>query len=211
MKHLITLTIVFALFAAQAQPSFKQALGQALTQYGQAKTIEDLTASANQFKRISQVETKEWLPLYYNAQAYIRMSFMLNDNNEQRDAYLDAAQKSVDEMLAINNKESEIYALQSLLYTARLVIDPMNRGQQMMMKSGQAIGQALGLNPNNPRAQYLLLSNEVGQAQFFGKEVEEFCPRINTLYANWDELNQVPELYPSWGKDEVAGLKNLCK
>jgi hypothetical protein len=98
-----------------------------------------------------------------------------------------------------------------MLHTARLVIDPMSRGQRMMAASGKAIGQSLAINPKNPRAQYLLLSNEVGQAQFFGKDPSEYCERINTLLVNWDDLNQSAEFYPKWGKDEVAGLAENCK
>lgn len=210
MRILNTLILVAALTTASAESAFETAMGEALSTYSEARNIEQLTASANQFQRIANAEKQEWLPLYYHALSYIRMSFMTQNNPSQCDAYLDLAQKSIDEMLLLNPTESEIYALQSMLYTARLVVDPMSRGQQMMMKSAQAIEEALELNPDNPRAFYLLLSNEVGQAQFFGKDVKEFCPRIMGLYNNWDRLNDVPKMYPSWGKGEVEGLAKRC-
>ena len=139
------------------------------------------------------------------------MGFNTDVEADERDSYLDLAQNSINDAMEISENESEIFALQSMLHTARLVIDPMSRGQKMMGASGKAIGQSLALDPKNPRAQYLLLSNEVGQAQFFGKDPAEYCERINALLAIWDDLNQSPEFYPKWGKDQITNMANNCK
>jgi hypothetical protein len=210
MRILNTFLLAMMLISATAN-NYNQAMTNALETMKTARTADELSAVANQFERISNVEPTQWLPLYYQAFSKIRISFMLKDDVEKRDAYLDDAQKSIDAMLELSPTESEIYTLQSLLHTARLVIDPMTRGQQMMMKSGQAVGKAIELNPANPRAQHVLLSNEMGQAQFFGKDVSEFCPRVNALLNNWEELNKSPEFYPVWGKSEVQGLDRNCK
>ena len=209
MRTIATFLLALALTATSAE-NYQTAMKLAIEAFQTSKSIEDFTDVANTFQRISKAEKEEWLPLYYHAQSFIMMSFMSSEGADQKDAYLDVAQISIDAMLSLNSEESEIYTLQSLLYTARLVVDPMNRGQQMMAKSGEAIGKALGLNPMNPRAQYMLLSNEVGMAQFFGKDVTEYCDRINNLYQNWDSMNQVAELYPTWGKGEVEKLKKNC-
>jgi hypothetical protein len=210
MRILNTLILVVALTSAHAETAFESAMGEALTTYSEARNIEQLTASANQFQRIANAEPKEWLPKYYFALANIRLGFITGKDGAQCDAYLDIAQKSIDEMLIMQPNESEVFALQSMLHTARLVVDPMSRGQQMMVKSAQAYEKALQLNPNNPRAQYLKLSNEVGVAQFFGKDVAEYCPQIAELNSNFDVLNDVPNLYPSWGKREIEGMAKNC-
>ena len=210
MRTITTILLALVFTTAQAD-GYKEAMQQALQSFAECQTVSDYNQAANTFQRIANAEAEEWLPLYYHAHCYILMGFRPNEGADKQDAYLDVAQKSIDKMLEINANESEIYTLQSLLHTARLVIDPMNRGQKMMVASGQAISKALALNPENPRAQYMLLSNEVGTAQFFGKDVSEYCDRINQLYANWDSMNQMPELYPSWGKGQVAGLKKNCQ
>ena len=211
MRTITTLIAACMLMASNVQADgYQQAMTDALVSFSKCKTVKDYTTVANTFKRISNAEKDEWLPLYYHAQCYILMGFRQSEGAEKQDAHLDEAQRSIDEMLALNDQESEVYALQSLLHTARLVIDPMNRGQQMMAASGKAIEQALALNPENPRAQYMLLSNEVGMAQFFGKDVTDYCERIIALYGNWDKLNESPAFYPSWGKNEVAGLLENC-
>ena len=208
---LLSVIMLALSFGAFAKNDYQSAMSNAIEKMAEARDVISLVESANQFEMISKVETKEWLPLYYHALSYVRISFMSKESADARDAYLDKAQGSIDKMLEINDKESEIFALQSMLHTARLVIDPMNRGQSMMVKSGVAISKALELDPNNPRASYLLLSNEVGQAQFFGKDIAEYCYRINHLNNNWEELEEGKEFYPTWGKGQTQELANQCK
>jgi hypothetical protein len=209
MKTIATLLFAFVLSTTYAN-EYKRAMKQSIEQLQTARSSSEVLEVANSFTRIARVADADWLPRYYAAQCYIRLGFNSNLDATERDGYLDMAQGLIDETLQLKADLSEMYALQAMLHTARLVIDPVNRGQQMMMKSAQAIGQSLALNPNNPRAAYLQLSNEVGQAQFFGQDVSSFCPRIKGLLASWDELNTVPELHPAWGKDEVEELSKLC-
>ena len=209
MKTIATLLLALTLSGTHAN-EFKTAMTQSLEQMEKARSSSEVLEAANGFIRIARVAKTEWLPRYYAAQCYIRLGFNTSLSPAERDEYLDIAQGLIDETHELKADLSEVYALQAMLHTARLVIDPMSRGQQMMIKSGQAIGQSLALNPNNPRAAYLQLSNEVGQAKFFGQDPSTFCPRIKGLLANWDELNDVPELYPSWGKEDVEGLSKIC-
>ncbi len=204
-------TILFAITLSMAfAGEYETAMKQSIEQMQKARSSTEVLESANSFMRIARVADTEWLPRYYAAQCYIRLGFNSSLKPAERDEYLDIAQGFIDETLKLKADLSEVYALQAMLYTSRLVIDPMSRGQQMMIKSSQAIGQSLALNPNNPRATYLQLSNEVGQANFFGKDVTTFCPRIKGLLANWDELNQVKDLHPAWGKEEVEELSKIC-
>ena len=214
MKTISTLlmaTVISLTAFATHSDAYKKAMGKALTEMKTSSSIEELTNTANQFQRIAKAQKDEWLPLYYHAQCYVLMGFNTDVEADERDSYLDLAQNSINDAMEISENESEIFALQSMLHTARLVIDPMSRGQKMMGASGKAIGQSLALDPKNPRAQYLLLSNEVGQAQFFGKDPAEYCERINALLAIWDDLNQSPEFYPKWGKDQITNMANNCK
>jgi len=214
MKTISTLlmaTVISLTAFATNSDAYKKAMGKALAEMQKSSSIEELTNTANQFQRIAKAADQEWLPLYYHAQCYVLMGFNTNKEVDERDGYLDLAQNSIDDALKLAPNQSELFALQSMLHTARLVIDPMSRGQKMMAASGKAIGQSLAINPKNPRAQYLLLSNEVGQAQFFGKDPLEYCERIHALQANWDDLNVSPEFYPKWGKEEIVSMANNCK
>ncbi len=213
MKTTILCIVIFmaALTGKSQSKQFTSAMGEALGQYATCKTVSDFQELGNRFALIANAEKSEWLPFYYHAHCYIIMSFMETADAAKKDIYLDEAEKSVLKMIELAPKESEVYALQSMLYSARLVVSPMERGQKYSALSSQAIGMALGLDANNPRAKFLKLRNEMGSAQFFGKDLKEFCPQASELLANWDNYKVKSPLNPSWGKDQVAEIVNECK
>jgi len=210
-KILFIAILLMSLTGMSQSKEFAGAMGQALGQYASCKTIEDFQALGNRFGLIANAEKGEWLPLYYRAHCYIMMSFMEPTDAAKKDNYLDEAEKSITKMIELAPKESEVYALQSLLYSARLVVNPMERGQEYGALSGQAVGTALGLDANNPRAKFIKLRNDMGTAQFFGKDIKEYCPQASELLANWDNYKLRSPLYPAWGKDQVAEIVKGCK
>ena len=213
MKKVVLLLIAvsFVFTSMAGGPEFQQAMGKTLAGYADCKTIEDFQGLANRFDRIANAENAEWLPLYYHAHCYIIMSFMEQSDMVKKDEYLDVAEVSVNKMTEIVPGESEVYALQSFMLTARLVVDPMTRGQQYTMLSGKAVGKALGLNPGNPRAKLISLQNEMGSAQFFGSDVARYCVQAKELLENWDNFKPVSPIHPNWGKDQVEEIVKSCK
>lgn len=210
----ILISIAFILTTLTGMSQSKQfagAMGEALGQFANCKSVDDFQALGNKFGLIANAEKTEWLPLYYQAHCYIIMSFMEPTDAAKKDSYLDVAEQSINQMITLAPNESEVYALQSLFYSARLVVDPMTRGQKYGMLSSQAVGKALGLDANNPRAKFIKLRNEMGTAQFFGSDPKDYCPQATELLANWDNYKVKSPLYPSWGKDQVAEIVEDCK
>lgn len=211
-KIIISIAILLTTLTGMSQSKeFAGAMGEALGQYANCKSVDDFQALGNRFGLIANAEKTEWLPLYYQAHCYIIMSFMEPTDAVKKDSYLDVAEKSITKMIELVPKESEVYALQSMLYSARLVVNPMERGQNFGALSGQAVGMALGLDANNPRAKFIKLRNDMGSAQFFGKDPKEFCPQASELLANWDNYKVKSPLYPAWGKNQVAEIVEDCK
>jgi hypothetical protein len=209
---LISIAILLASLTGMSQNNeYNKAMGDALRQYSTCANVADFQALANRFSLIANTEKSEWLPLYYQAHCYIIMSFMEPTDAAKKDNYIDVAEKSIKKMIELAPNESEIYALQSLMYSARLMVSPMERGQQYSGLSAQAVGMALGLDANNPRAKFIKLRNDMGAAQFFGKDPKEFCPQAAELLANWDNYKIKSPFYPSWGKDQVAEIVKDCK
>lgn len=209
-----TITITFALLISMAtmasNTAFNEAMTSALNQFKSSKTVSDFQNTANTFNRISSMANQEWLPEYYQAHCYIYMSFMDKDV-VKKDEYLDIAEKSINNILELQPQNSEAYALQSFMYTARLVVDPMTRGKEFTILSMTSIKKSLGINPTNPRALYLQLSNEIGTANFFGTDTSVYCDRINNLIENWDTYNVVENLHPAWGKNQINRLSSNCQ
>lgn len=213
MKNtILSIAIILSVLSAKSQTKeFAGAMSEALGQYANCKSVSDFQTLGNRFGLIANAEKTEWLPLYYQAHCNIIMSFMEPTDAAKKDSYLDVAEKSISKMIELAPKESEVYALQSMFYSARLVVSPMERGQKYSALSAQAVGMALGLDAINPRARFIKLRNDMGSAQFFGKDPREYCPQASELLASWDSYKVKSPLYPSWGKDQVAEIVTGCK
>jgi hypothetical protein len=210
-RTILTIAILSAtLFSMAGGKQFQQKMGQTLAQYASCRTIEDYQALGNKFKIISNVEKEEWLPLYYHAHCYIIMSFMENNDKAKKDEYLDIAEESINKMIELMPQESEVFALQAFYYTARLVVDPMTRGQEYGALSGQSVGKALAFDTENPRARYMKISNEKGTAQFFGNDVKKYCKQAKYLLKKWDNYKIKSPIHPKWGKDFVVQISKSC-
>ncbi len=214
MKKSILFVSVFlySLVLNAQKPDFLQAMGEALSQFATAKSVSDMQELGNKFQVIASAEPDQWLPLYYHAECYILMSFMEQaDAGAKRDSYLDEAENAVNKLLKMAPNEAEVYVLQAFYYTGRLVINPMERGQEYSRLSGEATGKALELDPSNPRAQLMKLQMEIGSARFMGKDPKSFCPQAKELLAKWDNIKPKSPIYPNWGKDQLEGIIKNCE
>jgi hypothetical protein len=211
-KIILSIAVVFlAMFSQAGSPEFMKVMGETLGQYQYCKNVEDFQSLANKFERIANAEEGEWLPLYYHAHCNILMSFMEPADSKKKDEYLDAAEKSIEKIIVMAPGEAEVFALQGFLYTGRLVVNPMERGQKYSMLSGQSLGKALAMEPGNPRASVLKLQNEMGTAQFYGNDPAVYCSQAFELLARWDNFKPKSPIYPAWGKDQVEQLVEGCK
>lgn len=211
-KIILVIAVLLVNMVSIAQkPEFFQTLGETLGQYSSCKTVADFQALGNKFQMIANVEKAEWLPLYYHAHCYIIMSFVEQGDAVKKDSYLDEAEKSIDKMVAIVTNEADVFALQSFYFTARLVVNPMERGQKFSGLSGQAVGKALAIDPANPRARLIKIQGDMGSARFFGQDPNSFCPQAKELLANWDNFKPKSPIHPSWGKDQAEGIVKGCQ
>lgn len=211
MKTIITLSLIILANLSFSQDQYQQKMGEAMQNYAQVQSAQGYATAANHFELISNAMSTEWLPLYYHAQCYIMMSFTDSEASAaDKDAYLAIAMQSIDKMITIAPNESEVYALKAFYYTAKLVIDPMTRGQKFGMLTNTAIQESLGRDAENPRAQQLALSNKVGTAEFFGKDISIFKADAEQLLSNWDKYEIRGPFYPTWGKDQVEGILAKC-
>lgn len=211
-KIILSIAVLLVSLASMAQKSeFLKSMGETLAQYSTCKNVADFQALGNKFQMIANVEKSEWLPLYYNAHCYILMSFIEQADAVKKDSYLDVAEKSIEKLITMVPNESEVYALQSFYYTARLVVNPKERGQKFSGLSGQAVGKALALDVTNPRAQLIKLQGDMGSAQFFGKDPKIFCPQAREQLSNWDNFKPKSPIHPAWGKDQLEGIVKGCQ
>ena len=192
-----------------ANEAYQKAMSQSIEKLFQAKTVPEYVEVANQFERISQIEKAEWLPLYYASFAYIMISFQEAENTK-KDQYLDQAQKYLDQAMAIDPNESELYMLQGFLYPSRINIDPMARGMLYMSKMNESLDKALALNPDNPRVYYLRATMTYHMPEAYGGGAAKALPLYQTAAEKFQIFKPKTELSPNWGKEmNEAELKKL--
>lgn len=193
-----------------ADEKYYQKMDETLTGFRTCRTLEDFQGLANQFRTIANVETTEWMPLYYEAHCYILMSFMDGSGGMAKDAWLDQAENSIKKMIDMAPQESEVYALEALYHTGRLVINPPERAQTTTPLINTAIGKSLSLDGNNPRAKFMRLSNDIGTARFFGSDTTPYCDDARELLEHWDSYKVKSPIHPSWGKNQVEEIVSGC-
>jgi hypothetical protein len=211
-KIVLSLVVVLVSLVSMAQkPEYLQAMGETLGEFSTCKNVEDFQALGNKFEMIANAEKGEWLPLYYHAQCYILMSFLEQGDGTKRDGYLDIAEKSITKLVEMVPGEAEVFVLQAFYLTGRLVVNPMERGQEYSGLIGQATGKALALDPTNPRAKMMKVQMDMGSAPYMGLDPKSFCPAAKELLASWDNFKPKSPIHPNWGKDQVEGIVKGCE
>jgi len=209
MKKLFATLILVSLFSfGFANEAYEKAMGLSIETLFQVKTIPEYIEVANQFERISTMEKGEWLPLYYASFAYIMISFQEPDN-AKKDTYLDQAQKYLDQAMAIDPNESELYMLQGFLYPSRINVDPMNRGMLYIGDMNKSLDKALELNPDNPRVYYLRATIMHHTPEAYGGGAAKALPLYQAAVEKFNIFKPKTAISPNWGKEiNEAGLKS---
>jgi len=211
-KFTLILAVLFVSLVSKAQkPVYFQTMGETLGQYANCQSVADFQALGNKFEMIANAEKGEWLPLYYHAQCYVLMSFMEQGDGAKKDGYLDVAEKSVNKLMEMVPGEAEVFVLQAFYLTGRLVVNPMERGQEYSGLVGQANGKALAIDPTNPRAKMMKIQMDMGSAPYMGIDPKSFCPAAKELLAGWDNFKPKSPIHPNWGKDQVEGIVKGCQ
>ena len=206
------LIVVFISFAAFTWPSvdYQKAMEKTLATLNEASNPEQLTEVANRFERIAQAEQDQWLPWYYAAYATLNAAAMKQDP-PKKDPILDQAQQYLDQALALATDESEVVALQGYIHTIRVTVDPATRGQELAPLATRTLVRALKMNPDNPRALYLLGQMQYGTAQFFGADTSEACALIQQAVAKYKEVTPESAIMPTWGEENAQRMSKQCQ
>ena len=207
---LLLCAMLIASIAMAGDDKYYQKMGETLGEFSSCSSVEDFQNLANKFRVIANVEKEEWLPLYYEAHCYVLISFMENLSAEEKDGYLEKASSLIESMEELAPNEAEIQVMKAFYFTGSLVVNPPQRDQGTTPLIHAAIAKALTMEPNNPRAIFLRISNGMGTASYFGEDTAPFCEQASELLHNWDSYELKSPIHPNWGKSEVEGIVERC-
>ncbi len=174
-----------------------------------AENLEEYRPVINTFERIAQKEQDRWEPFYYAAYGYIMMSLEVNAIND-KDRYLDMALGNVKKGLQLAPAEDEFVSMEGFVHMMRVSADPASRGQQYTPLAMQSLNRAVRINPQNPRAVYLLGQMELGTAKFFGADLSTACARLQEAVGLFEKQRQENPLAPVWGKNQAKIAAREC-
>ena len=173
-----------------------------------SKTASELVVLANQFERIAKAEKDEWLPSYYAAYCFVRSTVVAEMEIDFIHEHLDKAQNIIDELQKVNAQESEVFALQAMIYQLR--ITDMSKGYKYSRMAAEAIGQAERLNPGNPRVFYLRGSNTFHTPKMFGGGPEKAKADLSKAAEMFQNQQTENPLAPGWGAAHNKQLLSKC-
>jgi hypothetical protein len=210
MKTIVSLFfIVSVTFSVMAQSDYETAMRAGLDSLNHVKSLESFQDVANYFERIAGTETNEWLPGYYAAYCYVVLSFKEQEST-RKEKLLSKAQNLISQILQVNTEESEIYALQGMLYQSFISLDPQNNAPVYSAKANQSFDKSIALNADNPRPYYLKGMNLMFTPEAYGGGMKAACPLIvkaNELFARFVKEN---DLMPMWGMEHNAEIMKKC-
>ena len=196
-------TILSTILFAQSE-KFTAAMTPLVQQIGQLDTEEALTEHANKLERIGNAEREEWLPHYYYAYTQIQLALMALQNNQgsKIGAYVDAAQKALDEAKNRTEMNSELETMQGYIYMAKVWENPMINGAKYSPKASASFEKAIAMNEKNPRPYMLKGQNLFYMPAMFGGGKEKAAPFFEKAEAHYAAFSSDDVLAPSWGAGE---------
>ncbi|HYD20504.1 MAG TPA: hypothetical protein VEB40_03435 [Flavipsychrobacter sp.] len=196
---LLVALAAFTYVGAQAQQDFKPALQKTFLAFDTTMNMEVKVEQSNKLGLIAQKWKESWETHYYNAYSKTMLSYM-EKKEEKRDAYLDEAEKEMEETITILGKENdETHVLEAMIANARLAVNPMNRWQKFGKIFDDNLAEAKAINPDNPRIYYLQGTNKFYTPKAFGggpRNAKPYFEKAQGLFAK-EESNDISK--PTWG------------
>ncbi len=211
MKTIASLLLILNVFpAAFSQSEYEAAMRQGLDSMNHISSLKDFQNVANHFERIAVAETDEWLPGYYAAYCYVVLSFK-EQESVLKEKLLSKSENFINQIIQIKPDESEIYALQGMLYQSFILLDPQNNAPVYSVKANQSFDKSIALNPDNPRPYYLKGMNLLYTPEAYGGGSETACPLLDRADELFREHVKETDLMPDWGMEYNAQLLSKCK
>jgi hypothetical protein len=196
---LITAIAAFAYINCHAQ-DFKETLKKTFTAYDTTQDFQKKVEASNKLTMISKKYSSEWTAHFYNAYSKGVLSYMEKDE-KKRDAYVDEADKELDEAIALKGKEDdETYVMKAMLANARMAVDGRNRWQKYGKIFNENLEQAKAINAENPRIYYLLGTSKFFTPKMFGGGKKAALPYFEKAEGYFAKETDADITKPYWGK-----------
>ncbi len=204
-KYVLSFALGLMSLGSYAQSNYEKAMTEKINKLEATRSPEELQALANDFQRIADKEKDKWQPSYYTALAYIQKgrSQMQNGNNEALETAADQAQKFVDAAESLEKNNSEIHLLQKMIYSLKMMVNPMERFRTFGTKAEEELKKAEQLDPSNPRVALIKAEDTYYTPEQFGGSKTKGMELFKTSLEKFNTFKPKTALDPNWGKTEA--------
>lgn len=154
---------------------------------------------ADNFAKIAENNPNRFEPLYYSAYSYILSSWQF-DNPTKKTELLSKANDAIDKGLVLSPENDELLVLKAFYYQAMIMTNPQKYGKSYSMKAAELLSKAQGIEPSNPRTQFLLAQNTYYTPVQYGGGKDRALPLFKKA-ADFFKLQETSNyLSPIWGE-----------
>jgi len=209
-KSLITMTlVVITLFAFAGTRSFNKAMKENLDLLRTPHEQMNYPELGDKFQSVAKQNENRYEPLYYAAYCYILGSWSIENPTEKTDL-LNKAKTEIEKALVLSPKNDELLVLEAFYYQAMIMVNPRLYGQSYSGKAASLLSEAQKINPENPRAAFLMAQNVYYTPSEYGGGKEKALPlfaKASLLFENQDSSDF---LDPVWGAKTNSEMYRKC-
>lgn len=174
------------------------------------KNPANLLDLANKFERIAIAEKSQWLAYYYAALCQVNYTYMEPDKGKI-DAIADKATELIDKADALQPNNSEISCIKSMIASAHMMVNPMQRFMEYGQEAQTFIDAAMQQDPTNPRPEYLKGQGLKYTPEQFGGGCATAKPVLQSSLDKYNKFKPASDIHPNWGKQRVEMFIGECK
>ncbi|KMQ69772.1 hypothetical protein ACM39_01605 [Chryseobacterium sp. FH2] len=205
-KYLLTFALTCMSLSAFAQSSYEKIMTEKITKLEAGKSADEFQVLANDFDRIGKKETKQWLPAYYAALAYIQKGRiqMREGKMSELSVQANAAEKYLEQAESIAGKDnSEIHLLKKMTSSLKMMENPVERYMTDGMKAMEELKIAEKLDPNNPRVALIQAEDTYFTPEQYGGSKTKGLEQFKIALDKFNAFKPKTALDPNWGKAEA--------
>jgi len=211
MKLIYFILFLLIPFSGQAgNDEYRRNMLRAKAMIDTATMEQTLIVAANYFERIAAMNPGEWLPCYYAAYCYARVSH-LHEATGKRDTWVDKAQLQIDKAFSSVPENPEVLVMKGFVLQARMDINPMARGLKYYAETMACFDRAIKLCPENPRGYLWKGINLFNTPAMFGGGRDKGCKLIKIAIEKFKAFNPRDSLMPDWGYEYALEMIEKCK
>ena len=125
------------------------------------------------------------------------------NNSAIADPFADKAEQLIDKATALSQENSEIFCVKKMIYSLRMMGNPMSRYMTDGAKATEAMEKAKTLNENNPRVYILMGQDKFYTPEQFGgskEEAKKLFEKANEIFMTSRPGSSIE---PQWGRGQV--------